>query len=38
LHVADFNAAVGAVEPGKIVSMLVRRGETVQYVLVRTMR
>jgi len=38
LQVADFNAAVGTVEPGKIVSMLVRRGETVQYVLVRTVR
>jgi serine protease Do len=38
LQVADFNAAVSTVEPGKIVSLLVRRAETVQYVLVRTAR
>jgi len=38
LQVADFNAAVSTVEPGKIVSVLVRRAESVQYVLVRTAR
>ena len=38
LQVSDFNAAVGAVERGKVVSVLVRRGEAVQYVLVRTGR
>ena len=38
LQVSDFNAAVAGIERGKIVSVLVRRGETVQYVLVRTTR
>ena len=36
LQVADFNAAVAGLEKGKVITVLVRRGETVQYVLVRT--